>query len=206
MLELNGVTVTWLGHDSMKIKGDGKVIYIDPWKLKDAEPADVVLITHEHYDHCSPADVKKVSKADTTIVATADSAAKLKGDVMVVKPGDAVEIDGVKVEITPAYNTNKSFHPKSSRWIGFVVTIGGKSIYHAGDTDHISEMDNLKVDVAMVPISGTYVMTAEEAAEAVNRMKPKIAVPMHYGDIVGTKADAERFKKLVLKGIEVRIL
>ena len=88
MLELNGVTVTWLGHDSMKIKGDGKVIYIDPWKLKDAEPADVVLITHEHYDHCSPADVKKVSKADTTIVATADSAAKLKGDVMVVKPGE----------------------------------------------------------------------------------------------------------------------
>ncbi|HCN18788.1 MAG: Zn-dependent hydrolase [Planctomycetes bacterium RIFCSPHIGHO2_02_FULL_50_42] len=190
----------------MKIKGDGKVIYIDPWKLKDAEPADVVLITHEHYDHCSPADVKKVSKADTTIVATADSAAKLKGDVMVVKPGDAVEVDGVKIEITPAYNTNKSFHPKSSRWIGFVVTIGGKSIYHAGDTDHISEMDDLKVDVALVPISGTYVMTAEEAAEAVNRMKPKIAVPIHYGDIVGTKADAERFKKLVSKGIEVRIL
>lgn len=206
MLELNGITITWLGHDSIKIKGDGKVIYIDPWKLKGAEPADIVLITHEHYDHCSPADVAKVSKKDTTIVATADSARKLKGDVMVVKSGDTVEVNGVKVEIMPAYNTNKSFHPKSSNWIGFIVTIGGKRIYHAGDTDHVSEMDDLKVDVALMPVSGTYVMTAEEAAEAVNRMKPRIAVPMHYGDIVGTQADAERFKSLVSDDIEVRIL
>lgn len=205
MLELDGITITWLGHDSMKIKGE-KVIYIDPWKLKDKEPADIVLITHEHYDHCSPSDVAKVSKKMTAIVTTADTAKKLKGDVMVVKPGDTVEVDGVTVEVTPAYNTNKSFHPKGSGWIGFIVNMGGKRIYHAGDTDRIPEMDDLKVDVALVPVSGTYVMTAEEAAEAVNRMKPKIAVPMHYGDIVGTEADAERFKKLVSDDIEVRIL
>ncbi len=207
MLEFEGISITWLGHDSMKIKGDGKVIYIDPWKLKDAEPADIVLVTHEHYDHCSPADVEKVSKMEgTTVVATADSARKLKGDVMVVKPGDTVEVDGVTIEAVPAYNTNKSFHPKNSNWVGFIVTMGGKSIYHAGDTDHIPEMDGFKVDVALVPVSGTYVMAAEEAAEAVNRMKPKIAVPMHYGDIVGTEADAEKFKSLVSSDIEVKIL
>lgn len=205
MLELNGVTITWLGHDAMKIKGE-KVIYIDPWKLRDREPADIILISHEHYDHCSPLDVEKVSKQGTLIVTTADAARKLKGDVMVVKPGDTVEADGVTVEITPAYNTNKSFHPKSSGWIGFIINMGGKRIYHAGDTDRIPEMDKMRVDVALVPVSGTYVMTAEEAAEAVNRMKPKIAVPMHYGDIVGTRDDAERFKKLVSKDIEVRIL
>ncbi len=205
VLELNGVTITWLGHDSMKIKGD-KVIYIDPWKLEDAEPADIVLVTHEHYDHCSPPDIEKIATDETMIVATADSARKLKGDVMVVKPGDTVGIDGVSIEAVPAYNTNKSFHPKNSSWVGFVVTMGGKRIYHAGDTDSISEMDSLGVDVALVPVSGTYVMTAEEAAGAVNRMKPKIAVPMHYGDIVGSEADAERFKALVSDDIEVRIL
>ena len=206
MLEFEGITITWLGHDSMKIKGDGKVVYIDPWKLKDAEPADIVLVTHEHYDHCSPADVEKVSKEGTTVVATADSARKLKGDVLVVKPGDTVEVDGVTIEAVPAYNTNKSFHPKNSNWVGFIVTMGGKSIYHAGDTDYIPEMDGFKVDVALIPVSGTYVMAAEEAAEAVNRMKPKIAVPMHYGDIVGTEADAEKFKSLVSSDIEVKIL
>lgn len=206
MLEFEGITITWLGHDSMKIKGDGKVIYIDPWKLKDAEPADIVLVTHEHYDHCSPADVEKVSKEGMTVVATADSARKLKGDVMVVKPGDTVEVDGVTIEVVPAYNTNKSFHPKNSNWVGFIVTMGGKSIYHAGDTDYIPEMDGFKVDVALIPVSGTYVMDAEEAAEAVNRMKPRIAVPMHYGDIVGTEADAEKFKSLVSSDIEVKIL
>ncbi len=208
MLEVNGVTITWLGHDSMKIKGDGRVIYIDPWKLKDEdkEPADVVLVTHEHYDHCSPLDVEKVSKKGTMIVATADSAKKLKGDVVVVKPGDTVELNNVTVNVVPAYNTNKSFHPKGSGWIGFIVTVGGKRIYHAGDTDRIPEMDDFKVDVALIPVSGTYVMTAEEAAEAVNRMKPTLAVPMHYGDIVGTEADAERFKKLVSGDIEVKLL
>lgn len=209
MLELNGITITWLGHDSIKIEGDNKVIYIDPWKLTDAGPADadIVLVTHEHYDHCSPSDVAKVSKKGTRIVTTADTARKLKGDVMVVKSGDTVEIDGVTVEAVPAYNTNKSFHPKNSNWIGFIVTVGGnKRIYHAGDTDRIPEMDDFKVDVALVPVSGTYVMTAEEAADAVNRMKPKIAVPMHYGAIVGTEADAERFKTLVSDDIEVRIL
>ena len=205
MLELDGISITWLGHDSMKIKGD-KVIYIDPWKLEDAEPANIILVTHEHYDHCSPPDIEKIATDETVIVATADSARKLKGDVMVVKPGDTVEIDGVSIEAVPAYNTNKSFHPKNSSWVGFVVTMGGKRIYHAGDTDSISEMDSLDVDVALVPVSGTYVMTAEEAAEAVNRMKPKIAVPMHYGDIVGSEADAERFRTLVSDDIEVRIL
>lgn len=205
MLELDGITIKWLGHDSMKIKGD-KVIYIDPWKLKDTEPADIVLITHDHYDHCSPEDVARVTKKGTVVVGAADVGKKFeKEDFRVVKAGDRVTINGVTVEAVPAYNTNKQFHPRASGWVGYIVTMKGKRIYHAGDTDHIPEMEGMKdIDVALVPVSGTYVMTAEEAAQAVNKMRPKIAVPMHYGDIVGTKADAERFKKLAQ--VEVRII
>ncbi|MDO8136459.1 MAG: MBL fold metallo-hydrolase [Candidatus Brocadiales bacterium] len=205
MLELDGITIKWLGHDSMKIKGD-KVIYIDPWKLKDTEPADIVLITHDHYDHCSPEDVARVTKKGTVVVGAADVGKKFKKeDFRVVKAGDRVTINGVTVEAVPAYNTNKQFHPRASGWVGYIVTMKGKRIYHAGDTDHIPEMEGMKdIDVALVPVSGTYVMTAEEAAQAVNKMRPKIAVPMHYGDIVGTKADAERFKKLAQ--VEVRII
>ncbi|HHT9117720.1 MAG TPA: MBL fold metallo-hydrolase [Candidatus Hypogeohydataceae bacterium YC38] len=205
MLELDGITIKWLGHDSMKIKGD-KVIYIDPWKLKDTEPADIVLITHDHYDHCSPEDVARVTKKGTVVVGAADVGKKFKKeDFRVVKAGDRVTINGVTVEAVPAYNTNKQFHPRAAGWVGYIVTMKGKRIYHAGDTDHIPEMEGMKdIDVALVPVSGTYVMTAEEAAQAVNKMRPKIAVPMHYGDIVGTKADAERFKKLAQ--VEVRII
>ncbi len=213
MLKLDGITITWLGHDTMKIKGSGaqtgggKVIYIDPFQLKGGEPADIVLITHEHYDHCSPEDVAKITKKDTVVVGTQDVTANFKGETRTIKVGDSVTVHGVTIETTPAYNTNKKFHPRASGWVGYVVNIDGKRIYHAGDTDHIPEMESLKnIDVALVPVSGTYVMTAEEAAEAVNRMKPGVAVPMHYGSIVGSKADAERFKKLVNAPTKVEIL
>lgn len=205
MLELDGITIKWLGHDSMKIKGD-KVIYIDPWKLKDTEPADIVLITHDHYDHCSPTDVARIMKKGTVVVGAADVGKKFKKeDFRVVKAGDRITVNGVTVEAVPAYNTNKQFHPRAAGWVGYIVTMNGKRIYHSGDTDHIPEMETMKdIDVALVPVSGTYVMTAEEAAQAVNKMRPKIAVPMHYGDIVGTKSDAEQFKKLAK--VEVRII
>lgn len=206
MLNLDGITITWLGHDTTKIKGD-KVIYIDPFQLKGGEAADIVLITHEHYDHCSPEDVARIRKKDTVVIGTADVTAKYKGETKTVKAGDSVAVHGITIQTVPAYNTNKKFHPRASGWVGYVVNMNGKRVYHAGDTDRIPEMESLKdIDVALVPVSGTYVMTAEEAAEAMNRMKPKVAAPMHYGSIVGTKADADRFKNLVKAPTKVEIL
>jgi len=198
--------IHWLGHDSFRIDAE-KTIYIDPWQLKEnVPPADLVLITHEHGDHCSPGDVTKIAGPETVIVTNTASAIKLKsqkGQVRVVKPGDRLSINGIQLEAVPAYNLNKfrspgkPFHPKEAGHVGFIITTGGQRIYHAGDTDNILEMDNLEVDIALLPVSGTYVMTAEEAADAARRIAPKIAIPMHYGaGVVGTRADAERFAKL----------
>ena len=198
--------IHWLGHDSFRIDAE-KTIYIDPWQLKEnVPPADLVLITHEHGDHCSPGDVAKIAGPETVIVTNTASAIKLKsqkGQVRVVKPGDRLSINGIQLEAVPAYNLNKfrspgkPFHPKEAGHVGFIITAGGQRIYHAGDTDNIIEMDNLKVDIALLPVSGTYVMTAEEAADAARRIAPRVAIPMHYGaGVVGTRADAERFAKL----------
>ena len=175
------------------IKGDGKTIAIDPFQVKDSEPADIILVTHEHYDHCSPEDIQKLQKASTVIVTEASSAAKLSGDIRVVQPGDKLTVEGIQIEVVPSYNTNKSFHPKQNGWLGFIVTVEGVRLYHAGDTDLIPEMASFDVDVALLPVSGTYVMTAEEAVEAAKMIKPKLAIPMHYDAIVGSSDDAQRF-------------
>ena len=185
--------ITWLGHDGFLIKGDGKTIAIDPFQVKDSEPADIILVTHEHYDHCSPEDIQKLQKASTVIVTEASSAAKLSGDIRVVQPGDKLTVEGIQIEVVPSYNTNKSFHPKQNGWLGFIVTVEGVRLYHAGDTDLIPEMASFDVDVALLPVSGTYVMTAEEAVEAAKMIKPKLAIPMHYDAIVGSSDDAQRF-------------
>jgi len=185
--------ITWLGHDGFLIKGDGKAIAIDPFQVKDCESADIILVTHEHYDHCSPEDIQKIQKASTVIVTEANSAAKLSGDVRVVQPGDKLTVEGIPIEVVPSYNTNKNFHPKENGWLGFIVTIEGVRIYHAGDTDMIPEMASFDVDVALLPVSGTYVMTAEEAVEAAKMINPKLAIPMHYDTIVGSSDDAQRF-------------
>lgn len=198
--------IHWLGHDTFKITGD-KIIYTDPFKIKKKDSADVILITHEHYDHCSPEDVKKVQGPDTVIVATHDCAGKLSGNIKVVKPGDTINIGDIKIEAVPAYNTNKKFHPKDKGWVGYVFIVSGKKIYIAGDTDYIPEMKMLKgVDIALLPVSGTYVMTAEEAVQAAFDIKPGIAVPMHYGSIVGDKKDAERFAAALKGKVEVVVL
>jgi L-ascorbate metabolism protein UlaG (beta-lactamase superfamily) len=197
--------IFWLGHDSFRLKGE-KVVYIDPWKLvAGAEKADVILVTHEHYDHFSPDDIAKISTSETIIVAPPSVAAKSNLKIKVVKAGDKITVNGIAIEVVPAYNPNKKFHPKSAGHVGYIVTLNNKRIYHTGDTDEIPEMAQIKCDIALMPVSGTYVMTAREAAQAVNRLKPALAIPMHYGDadVVGTRADAEEFKKLAQVPVEI---
>lgn len=197
--------IHWLGHDTFKITGE-KVIYTDPFKIKRKDSADIVLITHEHYDHCSPEDVEKISSPRTVIVAPADCSEKLSGNVRVVKSGDVVEVAGIRIEAVPSYNTNKKFHTKDRGWIGYIFTVDGKRIYLAGDTDYIPEMKDIRADVALLPVSGTYVMTAEEAVKAALDIKPSVAIPMHYGSIVGTEADAARFAEGLKGKIDVMVL
>jgi L-ascorbate metabolism protein UlaG (beta-lactamase superfamily) len=188
--------ITWLGHDAFQIAAS-KMIYIDPFQLAgDLEPADVICITHEHYDHCSPEDVVPIRREDTVVVAAESCRGKVKGDVRFVKAGDKVTVDDLVIEAIPAYNVNKRFHPKEAGGVGYLLSVDGSRIYHAGDTDPIPEMEGLDVDIALLPVSGVYVATAEEAVEAANKIGPKLVIPMHYGSIVGSRADAARFKEL----------
>ncbi len=188
--------ITWFGHDAFKI-ATSKTIYLDPFELAgDLEPADIICITHDHHDHCSPEDVAKIQADQTIIFAPENCRGKLKGDVRFVKAGDKVAANDVTIEVMPAYNVNKRFHPREAGGVGFILTVDGTRIYHAGDTDPIPEMEGLEVDIAMLPVSGVYVATAEEAVEAANKIKPQTVIPMHWGGIVGTRADAERFQEL----------
>jgi L-ascorbate metabolism protein UlaG (beta-lactamase superfamily) len=213
LFEYGGVKISWLGHDGFKIK-NAKTVYVDPYEIKSGEKADILLISHNHEDHCSPEDVKKIVSEKTTIITTSESKRKLSKmkakEILVAKPGQKLLIDDVSIETVPAYNVNKfrspghPFHPKENEMLGFIVTMNGVRIYHAGDTDLIPEMERFNVDVACLPVSGTYVMTAEEAVESTRHIKLKVAIPMHYGSIVGDERDAERFKTLA--SCEVRVL
>ncbi len=191
---LMGTTLQWLGHASFKICHEDTVIYIDPWKIKDSPgDATLVLVSHSHYDHYSPKDIAKVSGANTKLVASADVAAKEKAGETIT-PGSRIELGSVRVSGVAAYNPGKQFHPKSNNWVGFVIEVGSKRIYYAGDTDLTDEMKSLKeIDVALLPVGGTYTMNAADAAEATKHIKPKRAIPYHWGEIVGGRADAEAF-------------
>jgi len=197
--------IKWLGHSSVLIEKEEKFIYIDPWKIKREEKGDLILITHSHFDHCSPDDIEKVKKDETVIIGPSDTVAKVKGNTREIKPGEEIDLEWVKIKTVPSYNINKNFHPKSNNWVGYIIQFPEQSIYIAGDTDFIPEMRGLEVDVAILPVGGTYTMNPEEAAEAVNNMKVKVAIPIHYGDIVGTRNDAEKFASSV-KNAEVKIL
>jgi L-ascorbate metabolism protein UlaG (beta-lactamase superfamily) len=187
--------VKWLGHASFRIDGS-RVVYFDPWQLgKNPRAADLVLITHSHYDHCSPDDVKKIAGKGTVVVASPDCADKLPVPVVPISPGERTEAGGVLVEAVLAYNANKKFHPRSAGWNGYIVTLDGVRIYHAGDTDAIPEMKGLAVDIMLVPVGGTYTMTADEAVGAAAAAGARIVVPMHFGTIVGTAADAETLRR-----------
>jgi len=189
------ITIQWLGHASFRISNK-VVIYIDPWKLVN-EPHDgsVVLVSHGHYDHYSAEDVAKVSNDQTTLIATPDVISQA-GNGRSITPGQTIELPDVSIIGVAAYNPAKQFHPKSNNWVGFVIQLDGKRIYYAGDTDMIPEMKNLtNIDLALMPVGGTYTMNANEAATAVNSFKPKQALPYHWGDIVGDHSDAKKFSQ-----------
>ncbi|MCR4903225.1 MAG: MBL fold metallo-hydrolase [Butyrivibrio sp.] len=199
-----------LTHSSIKIKCKQGIIYIDPYRVKD-EPhdADYVLITHDHYDHFSIEDIRKVIK-DTTImvvpVRMEDDAGELAPDVksiVTVKPGIFKEVNGLELETIPAYNTVKPFHPRRAEWVGYILRIDGKRIYIAGDTGLTKEAKKVNCDIALVPVGGTYTMDTRRAAELINIIRPEYAIPTHYGCIVGREKDGQTFAKLVKPPVKV---
>ncbi|MFC1745486.1 MBL fold metallo-hydrolase [Candidatus Riflebacteria bacterium] len=197
--------IQWLGHASFKIIADAKTILIDPFKLKKDEPCDIVCSTHDHFDHCSPEDIQRCCNEETLLVGPDACMEKLKGNKKSLNVGEKINVKGIEIEAVPAYNTNKSFHPQQAKGVGFIFRFKNYSLYHAGDTDHIEEMKDITADIALLPVSGTYVMTADEAAQAALDIRPKVAIPMHFGDIVGDLNDANRFKELLAGKIKVVI-
>jgi len=199
--------IKWLGHSTIRIEHEGKQIYIDPWKLKTGQPkADIILITHSHHDHCSPEDIEKIRGEKTLFIGPSDALEKIKeGEKKIMLPGENINTDWVTIDGVRSYNIDKKFHPKSNNWLGFILKFRGYSVYIAGDTDLIPEMKDIRADVAILPVGGTYTMDAKQAAEAVKMIKPKVAIPIHFGDIVGNVQDARIFDSLV-KEAEVRIL
>ena len=201
-----------LYHSSIKISKD-KIIYIDPFEInKNYNDADIIFITHDHYDHYSEADIDKVINENTNIVVPEELLTKLlkkginKNAIITVEPSKEYMVQGIKFETIPAYNINKTFHPRENEWVGYIVEINGIRYYIAGDTDITEENKKVKCDVAFVPVGETYTMDFKEAAQLINEIQPKIAVPIHYGSIVGTEQDATDFIRLLhpaIKGINL---
>jgi L-ascorbate metabolism protein UlaG (beta-lactamase superfamily) len=207
--------IDWLGHSGFRIRTGRAVVYIDPYRVpQGSPPADLILVTHGHYDHFSPQDVERLSKRGTWLVGPAAVAERVSGQVHSIAPGELLEdelVRGVHVAAVAAYNTSKRdaegrlFHPPDAGWVGYELNLRGERLYHSGDTDVIPEMDSVTgVDVALLPVSGVYVMTAGEAAEAARRIQPRVAVPMHWGAHIGTERDARAFADKA--PVDVRIL
>ncbi|MBP5495349.1 MAG: MBL fold metallo-hydrolase [Lachnospiraceae bacterium] len=195
-------------QNSIRIKSDAGTIYIDPFKIdNETHDADFILITHEHYDHFSPEDIDKIKKDDTVLVVPEKMLAKAqKADVKeieTVKPGTYHELGDLEFETIPMYNILKPFHPKTAGWCGYILKIDGKRIYVAGDIDAIKEAKEVICDIALIPIGGTYTMDAKKAAELVNEINPEIAIPTHYGSVVGKLSDAKVFAANVKDTIKV---
>lgn len=215
-MKYKNVEIEWLHHDCFRFTDGEMVIYTDPYKVRDSyNDADIILITHEHYDHADINSINKLINPETRIVAQVDCKTvldPLKNQKLFVTPGQTLLVSNIKIETVPSYNTNKFregkqvFHPKEKGNVGYVFTLSGVRIYIAGDTDYIPEMKGIKADIALLPVSGTYVMTPEEAAQAALAIKPEIAIPMHYGSGIGTEENAEQFKKLLEGKVKVEIL
>ena len=191
------IKIQWLSHATFRITSADTVIYIDPWKLQNpTADADYIFISHSHFDHYSPDDINALTSDKTTIYASADVIdAEQRGEKLT--PGATITRPAINIEAVPAYNPNKDFHPRANNWLGLILELDGKRIYYAGDTDVTEEMKALQnIEVALLPVGGTYTMNPAEAAEAANTFKPKLAIPYHWGNIVGTRADADNFAQL----------
>jgi L-ascorbate metabolism protein UlaG (beta-lactamase superfamily) len=204
-LRMSEIIVKWLGHASFQIKTDNKIIYIDPYEGEYEEKADIVLVTHSHYDHCDTSKIKKITKKETVIIAPEECAKKINAKS--IKPGEKITINGIAIQAVHAYNIRRfrspgvPFHPKGFG-VGYLITIGDKTIYHAGDTDFIPEMKELKnITLALLPSGGTYTMDNPEAAEATITINPKIVIPMHRWD-----TNPEEFKKKVEEKSSIKVV
>lgn len=213
-ITIGRVKIQWLGHSGFLLEGDGKKIYIDPFELTEEpefeDKADILLITHEHFDHCSPDDIRKVRRSDSTTLIPENCSLEFKGDARRVAEGDiladGLEIKGIRIEVVPAYNLDKPNHPRGLG-VGYIVELGGMRIYHAGDCDFFPEMKDIKADVAFLPIGGTYTMDEEEAANAASVISPDVVIPMHYNKFEDTIANPEKFKSLVhAKNPEINVI
>ena len=199
---------TWFRQSAFRYADEERTVYIDPWGTDANAPrADLILITHAHFDHLQPDEIARLSAGGAKIVAPHDVAAELAGDVTAVAPGESHEVAGVKFTTLPAYNIAEErleMHPKANRWVGYVLELPDGTFFHAGDTDHTPELDEVKTDVAFLPIGGTYTMDAAEAAGLAKSIGPRVAVPMHYGFVVGSPSDGERFRELAAPvGVEI---
>src|SRR3954454_18224397 len=207
-------SLEWLGHAGFRLKVGQAGVFIGPYRVNEGPPADLILITHGHYDHFSPRDVEQLSHERTVLIGPPAVAERVGGRVLSAGPGQLVDgelVRGVEIATVAAYNTSKRgpdgnvFHPREAGWLGYDLNVRGERLYHSGDTDVIPEMDSVTgVDVALLPVSGTYVMTAGEAAEAARRIQPRVAVPMHWGEHVGTYDDAREFAERA--PVEVQIM
>ena len=212
-MKIDEIEIKWLGHSGFLIN-NSKVIYIDPYNIKEgSEKADLILITHSHYDHCSVADINKIIKQGTRIVMPADCQSKITKvkvpiEMEIIEPGQELVCNDIRIFTLPAYNIDKPFHSKEESWVGYLIKMNDVLVYHAGDTDVISEMQKLtgynKKIIALLPVGGRFTMSAEEAVEAAKIIKPFLAVPMHYGNIVGSDEDAKEFKELCEES-EIRV-
>lgn len=201
-----------LCHSSIKFNKE-KIIYIDPFKIKESyNDADLIFITHEHYDHYSEDDIDKVKKPETVFIVPETLLTRLlakgydKNYIVLVQPNKQYTVQGINVETIPAYNTNKHFHPKSNGWVGYIIEINNTKYYVAGDTDVTEENEKVKCDVAFLPVGGTFTTDYQEAAYLANKIKPQVAIPIHYGSIVGTNQDAINFINLLQPSIKGMIL
>ncbi len=207
-MNFGNIEIKWLGHSGFLIK-NSKVIYIDPYNIKEGlDKADIILITHSHYDHCSFADLEKIVKEGTKIIITADCQSKIVRfkvpiKIEIIEPMQEMDLGGISISTIPSYNTDKHFHPKDEGWVGYVIKMNNVIIYHSGDSDLVPEMQRLtghkqpgKEFIALLPIGGRFTMNVEEAAEAAKLIKPSVAIPMHWGSIIGSEDDAKEFKEL----------
>jgi len=206
-MKIGDIELNWLGHSGFLIK-NSKIIYIDPYNIKNGEKADIILITHSHYDHCSVSDLNKIVQNGTKVFLPADCQSKITRfevpiQINIVEPGQEIKVGDVRISTFPAYNIDKHFHAKEEEWVGYLIKLNDILIYHAGDTDKIPEMQKLtgfkksgKEFVALLPVGGRFTMSVEEAVEAAKLIKPSLAIPMHYGSVVGSEEDADEFVEM----------